>query len=100
MKLKTGDKVVISVIALLITIWIAATIQLASYKPTGDVNRDDRISASDLVIMKRHLIGAYDMSATEVRRGDMNCNGRIDQEDIELVITMILHRSGEVQADG
>jgi len=58
--------------------------------PRGDVNRDGRVNAVDLTMMKRHLIGMYDLDSTQIRIGDMNHNHRIDQMDIDVLVEGML----------
>ena len=60
------------------------------YYKMGDIDGNGRLSATDLTIMKRHLIGTYDMTEAQILCGDMNGNGRIDQDDIDQVISVIL----------
>jgi len=60
---------------------------------TGDANKDGRINAIDLTMMKRHIIGIYDLSQWQIFRCDMNGNGRVDEMDLETVTNVILGRN-------
>ncbi len=59
-------------------------------KATGDANHDGRNNAVDLTMMKRHLVGTYDMDWIAIMRADLNGNGRIDEGDIIGVKYLIL----------
>lgn len=63
-----------------------------SAPPTGDVNGDGRVNAIDLTMMARHMAGTYDLTPAQIRTGDMNRNGRIDQQDIDTLVDMLLER--------
>lgn len=60
--------------------------------PTGDVNRDGRVNAADLTMMRRHVIGIYNLTPSQIRIGDVNHNGRIDQRDIDALVDIMLER--------
>lgn len=60
--------------------------------PDGDANRDGRVNAADLTMMRRHIIGTYDMTIWQIARADTNHNGRVDEIDIAAVRDRILGR--------
>lgn len=59
----------------------------------GDVNGDGRVNAVDLTMMRRHIIGMYNLTPRQIRIGDVNHNGRIDELDLEIFVDIILERS-------
>ena len=87
-KLKT---IIVFVAVVCIFVFTVTTISILNDKYlSGDIDNNGRLSATDLCWMKRHLIGTYDMTEIQIRRGDVNGNGRIDQLDIDEVIARIL----------
>ena len=69
-------------------LWFRTTPQVMP----GDVNRDGRVNAIDLTMMRRHLIGMYDLTPSQIRIGDVNGNGRIDERDIDMLTDIIMER--------
>ncbi len=70
--------IAISILALILT---ACAVYMQCSRPAvdGDTNGDGRLNAVDLTMMKRHLIGTYDLTWGAVEQADYNSNGRIDQ---------------------
>ena len=84
-------RVTIRILALLVLLAvIACAVLFACIHPDGDANGDGRVNAIDLTMMKRHIVGTYDMGAWQIARCDMNGNGRVDEQDITAVRDRIL----------
>ena len=64
---------------------------IASYRPFGDVNRDYRVSITDLVIMHRITLG-MEHTALQRARADLNRDGKVDELDMNILRTFILNK--------
>ncbi len=61
------------------------TIKLKSKTPTtiqGDINGDGKITATDLLKMKRYIVYLEEFSEEEIKRGDMNEDNEITTTDL------------------
>lgn len=56
------------------------TVYVVDYIP-GDINDDTRINSGDIIFLRRHIAGGYDVTINE-KAGDVNANGRLDTGDI------------------
>ena len=94
MDIKEGImRTVINIIALVLAIaLIACGVTVICTPIDGDANGDGKVNAADLTMMKRHIIGMYDMSFWQINRCDMNQNGRVDELDLVIVRNIILGR--------
>jgi endo-1,4-beta-xylanase len=54
----------------------------------GDINKDGEVNASDLVLLKKYLLGITDTIDSEL--ADMNSNGEVDVVDLLLLKKVIL----------
>jgi hypothetical protein len=81
--------------ALLLGFWTGHLVFKEQRTPRGDVNTDGRVNAVDLTMMKRHLLGIYDLTSSQIRIGDLNRNGRIDQQDIDAAGAFIIGGTGK-----
>jgi hypothetical protein len=57
----------------------------------GDINRDDRVSMSDIVILKNSLRGKYGLNDTQRLAADANQDGEVDALDIPALQDIIIH---------
>lgn len=48
----------------------------------GDLNRDGKITATDLLMMKRRIVKLEKTTANDIERGDMNSDGKITATDL------------------
>lgn len=82
-------------LCLIFVFGVAAIITSDTVPPVvvGDVNGDGRVNAVDLTMMRRHIIGMYNLTPRQIRIGDVNHNGRIDELDLEIFVDIILERS-------
>ncbi len=86
-------RVTIRILALLVLLAvIACAVLFACIHPDGDANGDGRVNAIDLTMMRRHIIGTYDMTIWQIARADTNHNGRVDEIDIAAVRDRIMGR--------
>jgi beta-N-acetylglucosaminidase len=51
----------------------------------GDLNGDGKISNSDLILIRYHLVGLRKLNAEEIKRADINKDGRITNADLILI---------------
>jgi beta-N-acetylglucosaminidase len=51
----------------------------------GDLNGDGKISNTDLVLIRYHLVGLRKLNADEIKRADINKDGRITNTDLVLI---------------
>ena len=56
----------------------------------GDLNRDDRVNISDIVIMKNYLLGRYGLNETQYIASDINEDGETDSLDLTALQEMII----------
>lgn len=56
----------------------------------GDLNRDDRTSVSDMVILKNHLLGRYGLNDTQRIAADINGDCTVDSLDLSALQDIIL----------
>ncbi len=56
----------------------------------GDINGDDRLNTADYVVLKRHVMLTYVLSADEAKRADMNGDGKIGVPDYVLLKRYLL----------
>lgn len=52
---------------------------------TGDANGDGRITSLDLLIIRRHILGMETLTGAYFKAADVNHDGALTQEDIELI---------------
>lgn len=84
---------IIHIVAIALTIAVVACwITIIVTPIDGDANRDGRVNAIDLTMMRRHIIGIYDLNWWQINRCDLNGNGRVDELDLGIVTDMILGR--------
>ena len=57
----------------------------------GDLNRDDRVNISDIVIMKNYLLGRYGLNETQYIASDINEDGETDSLDLTALQEMIIN---------
>lgn len=57
----------------------------------GDINRDDRVSMSDIVILKNSLRGKYGLNDTQRLAADANMDGEVDALDIPALQDIIIN---------
>lgn len=61
-----------------------------SYPTRGDINRDGKIDALDLLICQQIAIGIKTPTASEFYAADMNRNGIVDARDVAIIKQMLL----------
>lgn len=59
------------------------------YKP-GDVNGDGHIDARDYAMLKRYLLGTYELTAAELARADANGDGVVNAADYATIKRKVL----------
>ena len=81
--------------------FIAALISIAAFStayPTfaapimlkGDINRDDMVSVSDMVVFRSFLLGRYGLNETQTIAADINGDGAVDSTDLSDLQDIIL----------
>lgn len=61
----------------------SGTIVATTYTP-GDVNADNKINATDVVLMRRHIVGGYDVEIDE-DAANVNDDGKVNSMDVTIV---------------
>lgn len=56
----------------------------------GDINRDDRVTMSDMVILQNSLNGRYGLNDTQKLAADANQDGTVDDKDVSAIQDIIL----------
>lgn len=59
------------------------------YQP-GDINGDGHIDARDYAMLKRYLLGTYDLTVEQIRRADANGDGVVDAADYMTIKRKVL----------
>lgn len=62
---------------------INGSISVIDYTP-GDLNGDEKVNSADVVLMRRHIVGGYDVSINE-DAADVNEDGRVNSADVVLL---------------
>ena len=62
----------------------------ASTLVAGDINRDDRVSVSDMVILKNYILGRYGLNETQQIAADINGDCEIDLFDLSALQDIII----------
>ena len=68
---------------LIIFLMVLATVRLW---PPGDINFSGRITLTDLVILKSHLLGQTKLSCFQLVVADINGDKVVDKTDYDLLI--------------
>ena len=56
----------------------------------GDINRDDIVSVSDMVVLRSYLLGRYGLNETQTIAADINGDGAVDSADLSALQDIIL----------
>ena len=56
----------------------------------GDINRDDRVSVSDMVVLGNYLFGRYGLNETQTIAADIDSDGAVDSADLSALQDIIL----------
>ena len=56
----------------------------------GDINRDDRVSVSDMVVLGNYLLGRYGLNETQTIAADIDSDGAVDSSDLSALQDIIL----------
>ena len=56
----------------------------------GDLNRDDIVSVSDVVVFRNFLLGRYGLNETQTIAADVNGDGNVDSADLPALQDIIL----------
>ena len=59
-------------------------------KGNGDMNNDNKITATDLIIMKRKIVKIVQTTAEDIKNGDLNGDGKITATDLLLLKKVIV----------
>ncbi len=62
----------------------------------GDINRDDRVSVSDMVVLKNYLLGRYGLNRTQMIAADTNHDGTVDVMDVTALQDIIIGSRGKL----
>lgn len=73
-----------------LVIFMIILIVLTSCPMRGDINRDGKIDALDLLICQQIAIGIKTPTASEFYAADMNRNGIVDARDVAIIKQMLL----------
>ncbi len=65
-------------------------VSAASTMIKGDVDRDDRVSVCDIVILKNYILGRYGLNDEQLNAADMNCDGLVDNLDLSCLQEAVL----------
>lgn len=63
--------------------FVTGGVAVINYLP-GDVNSDDVVNAKDVIFLRRHITGGYDIEINE-SAGDVNNDGNLNSKDVILI---------------
>jgi len=73
----------------------------------GDVNGDEQIDISDVILAKGYLAGSIKLTPDQIKRADVDADGRVTKRDVELIMDYsigLIHKFpaiiGNVNGDG
>lgn len=63
--------------------------------PKGDVNMDKNVDALDCITINRIIQNSFDYNLIQYINADIDCNGTIDQNDINILSDIIIKETKE-----
>lgn len=67
-----------------------ALLWLLIFPTKGDVNLDGKVTLTDMLMIKKHVLGIERLKALHWMAADIDCNCRVDERDLELIKQMLL----------
>ena len=58
-------------------------ISVMNYTP-GDLNGDEKVNSTDVILLRRHIAGGYDITVNELA-GDVNADSKVGSSDVILI---------------
>ena len=84
---------ILSKIILILYSLLSFTIPFYIYK--GDVNMDKNVDALDCITINRIIHNSFDYSLIQYINADIDCNGVINQNDINILSDIIIKETKE-----
>ena len=50
-------------------------------KKTGDINSDGAVDLKDVCLMRRMILGVFELTDSDIEKADLNGDGRVDTRD-------------------
>lgn len=89
--MKTLSKIILILYSLLLL--LSFTIPFYIYK--GDVNMDKNVDALDCIMINRIIQNSFDYNLIQYINADIDCNGTIDQNDINILSDIVIKETKE-----
>lgn len=89
--MKTLSKIILILYSFLL--FLSFTIPFYIYK--GDVNMDKNVDALDCIMINRIIQNSFDYNLIQYINADIDCNGIIDQNDINILSDIVIKETKE-----
>ena len=76
--------------ALIGIVLLSALATVSAGAMLGDANGNGKIDAKDYMMVKRHVLGTYELTGDQLTAADVNGNGKIDAKDYMMVKRHVL----------
>ena len=94
--MKKSIKLMAALVFSVAAVITAVPVHGASTMIKGDINRDDIVSISDIVILKNHILGKYGLNDAQTIAADVNGDCTVDSLDLVAIQDMILQGMDKV----
>ena len=85
MKTKNILPVILAFVLLLLTLMAPNITGSGAVRALGDIDNDGKTSASDLLLMKKHILKISVLKGDDYNYADINQDGDVDVEDLLLL---------------
>ncbi|WP_416742043.1 dockerin type I domain-containing protein [Agathobacter rectalis] len=88
-------KILSKIILILYSLLLLLSFTIPFYIYKGDVNMDKNVDALDCITINRIIHNSFDYSLIQYINADIDCNGVINQNDINILSDIIIKETKE-----